>query len=104
VNAGESYGYFDTVGVVVYHVNAAMYMPEDSEYYDVYNTNNDIIYIQGGTEDNLIEYVESANEEILYGVGDTMPTVTDDYGNELIYNFVVDEITSEYVTITFTLK
>jgi hypothetical protein len=33
-----------------------------------------------------------------------MPTVTDDYGNELIYNFVVDEITSEYVTITFTLK
>ena len=81
-----------------------MYMPEDSEYYDVYNTNNDIIYIQGGTEDNLIEYVVSANEEILYGVGDTMPTVFDDYGNELVYNFTVDALTSEYATITFTLK
>ena len=104
VNAGEGNGYFDNEGVVVYHVNAAMYMPEDSEYYDVYNTNNDIIYIQGGTEDNLIEYVVSANEEILYGVGDTMPTVIDDYGNELVYNFVVDALTSEYATITFTLK
>jgi hypothetical protein len=104
VNAGEGNGYFDDEGVVVYHVNAAIYMPEDSEYYDVYNTNNDIIYIQGGTEDNLIEYVLSCDEEILYGVGDTMPTVIDDYGNELMYNFVVDEITSEYVTITFTLK
>ena len=102
VNAGEGNGYFDTEGIVVYHVNAAMYMPEDSEYYDVYNTNNDIIH-ERGTENDLIDYVLSDKGETVYVVGDTMPTVTDDYGDELVYSFTVDALTSEYATITVSV-
>jgi M6 family metalloprotease-like protein len=103
LNAGEGNGYFADEGVLVYHVNAAMYMQEGKDLYDVYNKNTDVTH-EYGTKNNLIDYVLSADGEHVYGVGDTMPTVADDYGNELIYNFVVDEITSEYVTITFTLK
>ena len=103
LNAGEGNGYFADEGVLVYHVNAAMYMQEGKDLYDVYNKNTDVTH-EYGTKNNLIDYVLNTDGEHVYGVGDTMPTVTDDYGNELIYNFVVDEITSEYVTITFTLK
>ena len=55
-------------------------------------------------ENNLIEFVWSANYSIIYGVGDTMPAETDDYGNPLKYNFTVDELTDEFATITFFLQ
>ena len=103
VNAGEYSGYFDNEGVVVYHINAAMYMQEGKDLYDVYNKNTDVSH-EYGTKNNLIDYVLNADGEHVYGVGDTIPTVFDDYGDELIYSFTVDEITSEYVTITFTVK
>ena len=80
-----------------------MYMQEGNEHYDVYNSNSDILY-EYGTENNLLESVLSPQGQIGFVVGDTMPTVIDDYGNELIYTFTVDEITSDYATITFTLK
>lgn len=102
LNAFDNYDY-GIEGVLVYHVNSAMYMQEGKDHYDVYNTNNDVIH-EYGTENNLLESVFSANGELAFGVGDTMPTTIDDYGNELIYNFTVDEITSEYATITFTVK
>ena len=101
LNQDES-GY-NKEGVMVYHVNSAFYIQEGKEYYDVYNTNNDILY-EYGTENNLLETVFSPRGELGYIVGDTMPTVIDDYGNELIYTFTVDEITSEYATITVSLK
>ena len=103
LNAGEGNGYFADEGILVYHVNAAMYMQEGKDLYDVYNKNTDVSH-EYGTLNNLLDYVLNADGEHVYGVGDTMPTVTDDYGDELIYNFVVDEITSDYATITFTLK
>ena len=103
LNAGKGNGYFADEGVLVYHVNAAMYMQEGKDLYDVYNKNTDVTH-EYGTLNNLIDYVLNADGEHVYGVGDTMPTVIDDYGNELIYTFVIDEITSEYATITFTVK
>ena len=102
LNQDEFCGY-DMEGVIVYHVNAAMYMQEGNEHYDVYNSNSDILY-EYGTENNLLESVLSPQGQIGFVVGDTMPTVIDDYGNELIYTFTVDEITSDYATITFTVK
>ena len=103
LNAGKNSGYFDTEGIIVYHVNAAMYMKEDEEYYDVYNRNTDAVH-ELGTKDNLIGFVFTTRGDFVYGVGDSMPTVIDDYGNELIYNFTVDALTSEYATITFTAQ
>ena len=37
-----------------------------------------------------------------YAEGDTMGAVTDDAGNPLAYNFVVDSLTEDAATITFT--
>ena len=97
-------GYFARDGVVVYHVNASLYKEEeDGEvYYDIYNNNTDASD-EYGTVDNLIEYVKSANDTFTYVAGDTMPVgVTNDSGDTLAYNFVVDSITDDVATITFT--
>ena len=108
LNAGDYYGYFSRDGVVVYHVNSSIammdYMGED--YYFICNTNTDDSYEDGyGTEDNLIEFVKSANDTFTYIEGDTLPSnVYLDNGEELAFTFVVDELTSEYATITFTAK
>ena len=97
-------GYFARDGVVVYHINSTLCIEEyDGEsFYIVYNTNTS----SGdyGTEDNLIEFVKSSNDTYTYIAGDTPPTITDDTGSELIYTFVIDAITEEYATITFTKK
>ena len=69
----------------------------------MYNNNTDASD-EYGTEDNLIEYVKSAGDTFTYIAGDTIPTVIDDNGDVLGYTFVVDSITSEYATITFTTK
>ncbi len=103
LNAGDENGYFVRDGVVVYHVNAELYTEEiDGEvYYDVYN-NNTSPDDQYGTEDNLIEFVKSAEGNFTYVAGDTTPTIIDDNGNELIYSFTVDSLTDTHATITFT--
>ena len=103
LNGGDDYGYFVRDGIVVYHVNASLFIEEyDGEiYYDVYNNNTDATS-QYGTEDNLIEYVKSRADTYTYVEGDTLPSVTDDNGDILSYTFVVDEITSDYATITFS--
>ena len=98
--------YFARDGVVVYHVNASLYAEvyDGETYYDVYNNNTDASD-EYGTYDNLIEYVKSANDTFTYIEGDTLPkNVTDDNGNTLAYNFVVDSIDGDVVTITFTKK
>ena len=104
LNGGEG-GYFDRDGILVYHVNASLFAEDyDGEtYYDVYNTNTSA-GVEGGTEDNLIEFVLSGEGHYTYVAGDTMPTVTDDFGDTLGYTFVVDAITEESATITFTKK
>ena len=98
--------YFSRDGVVVYHVNASLYGEDygDTTYYDVYNNNTDGSDANG-TADNLIEYVKSANDTFTFVEGDTLPaSVKDDNGNALIYNFVVESVTDDCVTITFTKK
>ena len=98
--------YFSRDGVVVYHVNASLYGENygDTTYYDVYNNNTDGSDANG-TADNLIEYVKSANDTFTFAEGDTLPaSVKDDNGNALIYNFVVESVTDDCVTITFTKK
>ncbi len=103
LNAGDDYGYFSRDGVVVYHVNASLYREvyDGETYYDVYN-NNTHSSDQYGTLNNLIEYIKSSNDTFTYIAGDTMGAVTDDSGNALVYNFVVDSINGDTATITFT--
>ena len=106
LNEGDDYGFFVRDGVVVYHVNASLYMEEyyGEIYYDIYNNNTDASS-EYGTEDNLIEFVKSANDTFTYVEGDTLPSnVYLDNGEALMFTFVIDEITSEYATITFTAK
>nr|MBQ8890602.1 hypothetical protein [Clostridia bacterium] len=97
-------GYFSRDGVVVYHVNASLYSEEvEGEiYYDIYN-NNTSPTTDYGTEDNLIEYVKSSLDTYTYAEGDTLPEVTDDEGNRLGYTFVVDSLTEDCATITFSV-
>lgn len=105
LNSGDA-GYFSRDGIVVYHVNASLYKEEiDGEiFYDVYNNNTDPSD-QYGTEDNLIEYVKSADGNFTYVVGDTLPqNVIDDNGDVLGYSFTIDSLTDDYATITFTAK
>ena len=102
LNAGEN-GYFTREGLLVYHVNASLYgeVYGDETYYFTYN-NNTHPSDQNGSENNLIEYVKSAGDTYTYVEGDTMPVTYDDAGNALIHNFVVDSITDDMATITFT--
>ena len=100
---GGDYGYFANDGILVYHVNASLYKEEENgqTYYDVYNNNTDPSN-QYGTEDNLIEYVKSANDTYTYIEGDTMPVTRDDNGDVLAYNFVVNSFSNGVASITFT--
>ena len=90
---------FSNEGILVYHVNAAMHKIEGNVYYDIYNRNTDPSHPQG-TENNLVEFVLN-NYSFAFGVGETMTGVIDDYGNELMYSFIVDALSEEYATITF---
>lgn len=106
LNSGD-YGYFSRDGIVVYHINASLYREEDEGeiYYDVYNNNTDISHTEGyGTENNLIEFVKSADDNFTYVVGDSLPVTQDDSGNALGYTFVVDALTDDTATITFTKR
>ena len=100
------YGYFLRDGVVVYHVNAVLTTERyyGETYYNIANSNSSPGSDGSGSEDNLIEFVKSAEDTFTYIEGDTIPNVKDDDGNYLGYTFVIDELTDEYATITFTAK
>ena len=102
---GQDAGYFARDGIVVYHVNASLYSEEyyGEIYYDIYNSNTDPSD-EYGTEDNLIEFVKSASDTFTYVAGDSLPSVTDDQGNKLSYDFTVDSINGDVATITFTKR
>lgn len=102
LNSGEG-GYFAENGILVYHVNAAL----DSEtnggetYYDLKYNNTDKSD-EYGTEHNLIELVESADGNYLFGEYDGLgANVTTDNGQKVAYVFTVNEITEDNATITF---
>ena len=100
---GGDFGYFARDGVVVYHVNASLCREEyeGEVYYDVYN-NNTSPSDEYGSENNLIEFVKSANDTFTYIEGDRIPSVTDDLGISLSYTFVIDSLTEDSATITFS--
>lgn len=100
LNAADA-GYFARDGVIVYHVNSVLYFDEEYDCYDVYN-NNTSASGEYGTEDNLIELVRSEEGNYTYVGGDSLPAITDDFGNDVIYTFTVDSITEDCATITFT--
>ena len=107
-NNGLNSGYngdFSRDGIVVYHVNATLFSEEygGEIYYDVYNNNTDPSD-EYGTENNLIEFVKSANDTYTYIVGDTLPVTKDDSGKTLGYTLVVDALTADTATITFTKR
>ena len=103
LNGGDLAGYFSRDGIVVYRINSSLYAEtlEGTTYYDIYN-NNTSPSDEYGTEDNLIEFVKSANDTFTYVAGDTLPTVTLTSGDSLIYTFVVDSIDADSATITFS--
>lgn len=105
LNAGDG-GYFDTNGVLVYHVDAKLYTEtiDGETYYDVYNNNTDPSDESGyGTEDNLIELVRATNGNYCYQVGAQISSSTkDNKGNRIAYTFKVDALTGDTATITFT--
>ena len=103
LNDGE-YGYFDRSGVLVYKINASLYATEyDGEtVYDIYNTNTSPSDPDYGTEDNLIEYVLSAKGGYTFVAGDKPGKLTDSTGNSIGYTFVIDSITDDAATITFS--
>jgi M6 family metalloprotease-like protein len=106
LNGGDN-GYFSRDGIVVYHVNASLYVDEESgePCYDVYNNNTDASD-EYGTEDNLIEFVKSPDDTFTYATGDdsyrSSANVKDDSGNKIAYTFTVDSLTETTATITFT--
>jgi hypothetical protein len=99
---GEDFGYFQNDGIVVYHVNASLYLTtgEGESGYEVYN-NNTFVVGGEGTPNNLIEIIKGRNGNYTYTEGDTLPPVTDDSGNLLGYTFTVTELTDGYATVTF---
>lgn len=104
LNAGDDNGYFGRDGIVVYHVNASLYTMEyDGElYYDIYNNNTDGSD-EYGTEDNLIEFVKSVDDNFTYVVGDSLSqNIVDSQGNSISYIFTVDSLTDRTATLTFT--
>ena len=105
LNAGENAGYFVRDGIIVYHVNASLYREvyNGVSYYKVYNNNTDPSG-EYGTENNLIEFVKSAEDTYTYAEGDTMGWTYDDAGNLLSYNFVVDSLENGVATLTFTKR
>ena len=105
LNAGENAGYFSRDGIVVYHVNASLYREvyEGETYYDIYNNNTSASDPNGyGTENNLIEFVQSSAGNYTYAAGDSLSaSVTDDAGNQIAYTFTVDALTQDTATLTF---
>ena len=101
LNGGDA-GYFLRDGIVVYHVNATLYYEdyEGERYYDIYN-NNTSPSDSYGTEDNLIEFVLSGDENITYIAGDSLPETKTDSGDALEYTFTVVSIEEDSATVTF---
>ncbi len=99
-------GYFAEEGIVVYHVNASLYVEtQDGEtYYDVYNNNTDVSDEDGyGTENNLIELVSQASNDYVFSTGERLSGSTaTDSGEKIAYVFTVDSLTSDSATLTFT--
>ncbi|MBQ8394600.1 MAG: hypothetical protein IJX49_03410 [Clostridia bacterium] len=104
LNSGAG-GYFNEEGIVVYHVNASLYKEvlDGETYYDVYNNNTDPSDPDGyGTEDNLIELLESGDGAYVYEVGDSLSSsVTNSQGDKIAYTFTVDALTGDSATLTF---
>jgi M6 family metalloprotease-like protein len=96
-------GCFESDGVVVYHVNSSLYphTKGGETVYDVYN-NNASPKTSYGSVDNLIELVASEDGDYIFGTGESLPNVTDDFGEELRYTFTVRSIKDGEATLVIS--
>jgi M6 family metalloprotease-like protein len=96
-------GCFESDGVVVYHVNSSLYphTKGGETVYDVYN-NNASPKTSYGSVDNLIELVASEDGDYIFGIGESLPNVTDDFGEELRYTFTVRSIKDGEATLVIS--
>lgn len=99
----EEGGYFESDGIVVYHVNASLYpvIEDGVTYYDIYN-NNASPDTRYGSVDNLIELVASEDGDFIFGEGESLPILTDDLGEELRYTFTVRSIKDGEATLVIS--
>ena len=99
----EEGGYFESDGIVVYHVNASLYpvIEDGVTYYDIYN-NNASPDTRYGSVDNLIELVASEDGDFIFGEGESLPILTDDLGEELRYTFTVLSIKDGEATLAIS--
>ena len=104
LNGGEMGGYFKRDCVLVFHVNASLkkFQSDDGFYYDIYNSNSKASVEGRGSYYNLIEILNNGRVGYTFVEGYSNSKMVDDSGVEIGYSFVIDSITEEYATITFT--
>ncbi|MBR2930515.1 MAG: redoxin family protein [Clostridia bacterium] len=103
LNEGENAGYFETEGIVIYHVNASLYADKqgDVTYYDPYYNNTDPSDEEYGTAFNLIELVSIKGHSI-FGEGDSVSGLVTDGGTEIPYRITVGSLADDNAELTIT--
>lgn len=89
-------------GIVVYHIDSSTFYDKDYDVYDIFNTNTNIKDPDLGTIHNLIEFVEDADGNRLFEVGDTIDNIENNLGETINYSFTIDKFEDDVATLTFT--
>ena len=97
-----NFGLFSNNGLLIYHVDASIStIQEDDNYYRLVNSNTDETE-EGGSEDNLIEFVKNG-QKIIYSAGDkTISNIVDNNGKKIPYIIEVVSVSDMEITIKIT--
>ena len=97
-----NFGLFSNNGLLIYHVDASIStIQEDDNYYRLLNSNTDETE-EGGSEDNLIEFVKNG-QKIIYSAGDkTISNIVDNNGKKIPYIIEVVSVSDTEITIKIT--
>ena len=97
-----NFGLFSNNGLLIYHVDASIStVQEDNNYYRLVNSNTDETE-EGGSEDNLIEFVKNG-QKIIYSAGDkTISNIVDNNGKKIPYIIEVVSVSDTEITIKIT--
>jgi hypothetical protein len=79
-----------------------MVIDGENTYYDIYNNNTSPS--EGGTDNNLIELVESSDGDYVFEAGEKLTSAYIDSGDRLVYTFTVNTLTESGASITFTKR
>ena len=98
-------GYFNSDGILVYHVNATLNYEQyrTETFYSLKNSNTPMGQ-EGGSPDNLIELVGGGRNKCVLQEGDINYSVFDDNGELLYFSYTVVSIEDDEATITFNRK